>query len=140
MALMHVMHTLVSYGCLIVDVWNELPTCFGLDDRHVVANHGTILPDSEDSPYAKVGDDAYDNGSMQFLETRWERKRGNLFPAEAAPILDETGTLALKATFNLVTDIGKDVFRIATVAFCFEHDVFLRAEEGPSISGISGLN
>ncbi len=34
-----------------------------------------------DSPYAKVGDAAYDNnGSMQFLETRWERKYGNLFP------------------------------------------------------------
>jgi hypothetical protein len=29
------------------------------------------------SPCAKVVDAAYDNGKMQFLETRWERKRGN---------------------------------------------------------------
>jgi hypothetical protein len=96
MPLTHVMHALVSYWCLIVHVWNQIPTCFGNDDQNVVANRGTMFTQVHDettaatlpamagvldSPYAKVGDAAYDNnGSMQFLETRWERKYGNLFP------------------------------------------------------------
>ncbi len=54
--------------------------------------------------------------------------------------LDVTGTLALKTTFDFVTDIGKDVFRIATVASSFEDFNVQREGQGPSISGISGLN
>ncbi len=150
------MDALVSHGCLIVDVsdggtkyqpvlamanmWQTVEQFFAQVQDETKAATLPAMTSVLDSPYAKVGYAAYDNSSMQFLETRWERKSGNLFPTEVAAILDETGMLALKTAFDLVTDIGKDVVRIATAASSVELDGFSGLAEGPSISGITGLN
>jgi hypothetical protein len=73
--------------------------------------------------HAKVGYANYDNGSMQFLETRWERD-GSLLPAEVKEILDESDVNALKKSFDTICEVGKDVARIATAAAGMDADVF----------------
>lgn len=158
---MHVMDAMVSHGCLVVDVsdggtnfepawamakmWQTVEQFFNtLENDNTKAATLPSMTSVLDSPYAKVGYAAYDNGSMQFLETRWKRISDNavLYPSEAANILGESGTHALKAAFDLVTDAGKDVVRIATAASSVELQGFvgLRDLDGPSLSGISGLN
>jgi hypothetical protein len=73
--------------------------------------------------FAKVGYADYDNGSMQFLETRRKRD-GSLLPSEILEILDDSDIDALKTSFDTVCAVGKDVVRIVTAAAGMDADVF----------------
>jgi hypothetical protein len=133
--LMHVMDSLVSHGCLLVDLTNG-----GHDHEHAstmmklwraaetffvnVAAMGGNFPSKLDmqiaeqvgSDHAKVGFAGNDNGSMRFLETRLNRHTGAMMPAEACDLLGDHGADAMANTFRLVADIGKCIVRIAVTA------------------------
>jgi len=136
---MHVMDAMVSHGALVVDLsdggttyqsaiqmkkmWEATNKFFAsLSENKELAKK---LPGmtSVVGSHAKVGYAEYDNGSMQFLETRWERD-GSLLPTEVKEILDDSDIDALRQSFDTVCNVGKDVVRIATAAAGMDADVF----------------
>jgi len=137
------MNALVSHGVLIVDVtdggssfknaevlsrmWKTTNNFFDQVSDPSIASKlpGMTTAMETGSSHAKVGYQEYDSGSMKFLETRRERKNGNLLPEEAKEILGEDGTLALQSAFDIVAQVGKDVVRIAVAASSVEHGAFL---------------
>jgi hypothetical protein len=143
-ALAHVMNALVSHGVLIVDLtdggasfkdaeimarmWKTTGEFF---DKIVDPSSPAKLPAmttvmEAGSSHAKVGYAEYDFGSMKFLETRRERKSGNLLPKEVSDVVGTDGVLALQAAFDLVTQVGKDTVRIAVAASSVEHGAFVQ--------------
>lgn len=137
--LMHVMDALVSHGALVVDLtdggtkyqsaiqmkgmWDATKKFFDAiaTDKKLAEKLPGMT--SVVGSYAKVGYADYDNGSMKFLETRWERD-GNLLPVEVKEILDDEDIESLKKSFDAVCEIGKDAVRIATAAAGMDADVF----------------
>lgn len=132
---MHVMDALVSHGALLVDL-SDGGTTFskpGVMGRlwkateaffERAAAEGNKLPTmttalETGSHHAKVGFAAYDNGNLQFLETRLTRE-GELLPSPADLRLSEDDAQALKDSFAVVAQIGQDVVRIATAASSVE--------------------
>ena len=97
------------------------------------------------SQHAMVGYSEYDSGSMKFLETRLVRRergrngenkeedndddRPTLLPKETKDIIGRDGIEALQTSFDLVTDIGKDIIRIAVGASSVEHGAFLNTKK-----------
>jgi hypothetical protein len=137
--LMHVMDALVSHGALVVDL-TDGGTTYQLATRTKEMWDTTEKffdtlesdPELEDNlpgmtsvvgRHAKVGYGNYDNGSMQFMETRWERD-GGLLPSEAKEVLGEEDLESLKRAFDTVCEVGKDVVRIVTAAAGMDADVF----------------
>jgi hypothetical protein len=130
--LMHVMDALVSHGALLVDLsdggtvfakpeamsslWKATEHFFDRVSREGNSNLPAMTTALETgSHHAKVGFASYDNGNLQFLETRLSRS-GELLPPEAVTLLSEDGSWALKNAFKLVARVGQDVVRIATAA------------------------
>ncbi len=129
---MHVMDALVSHGCLIVDVTNggtdfakavPLAHMWKATERCFAAANITLLPPLQtaaattQSEHAMVGFCSYENGDLQFLETRQERATGELLPSpETRHVIGEEGCRALRHAFAIVTDISKDVVRIVVAA------------------------
>jgi hypothetical protein len=81
------------------------------------------------SPHAKVGFASYDSGNMQFLETRWDRQEGSLWPREAQSVLNSIGAesedhqnsvSSLKAAFDLVAAVTKNIVRLAVATSTLE--------------------
>lgn len=140
--MLHVMNALVAHGVLLVDLtdggaslkdaavmarmWNTTDSFFAKTKDPTVANTlpGMTTVMEAGSKHAKVGYAVYDSGSMKFLETRRERKDGDLLPAEAAEIFASEGVEALQTAFDIVTQVGKDVTRIAVAASSIEHGAF----------------
>ena len=133
------MDAMVSHGALVVDLtdggttyqtaiqikrmWDTTQKFFDLLENNKELAKKLPGMTSVVGSHAKVGYANYDNGSMQFLETRWERD-GNLLPAEVNDILDDKDIEALKKAFDAICDVGKDVVRIATSAAGMDADVF----------------
>jgi hypothetical protein len=136
------MNALVSHGVLIVDLtdggasfkdaeimakmWKTTDDFFEAVSNPSVS---TKLPGMKTvldagSRHAKVGYAEVEAGSMKFLETRRERKSGNLLPEEAAEILGPAGVSALQSAFDLAAQVGKDVVRVAVAASSVEHGAF----------------
>ena len=147
-ALGHVMNALVAQGVLLVDLtdggtsfrdaeavsrmWKTAGEFFeSVEDESVAAKlPGMTTVMETGSQHAKVGYSEYDGGSMKFLETRQERKTENLLPAEAKEIVGEDGLSALQTSFQCVSDVGKDVVRIAVAATNVENGAFLDPKGG----------
>lgn len=142
-ALMHVMNALVAHGALVVDVsdggtnfevakkiakmW-EAATHF-FDKINQNASLAQQLPPMKTvmetgSQTAKVGYANYDNGSMQFLETRKNRMNGEILPEEVRSILGEENATAFRDVFDAISEIGKIVVRIAVGASSLEAGAF----------------
>ena len=131
--LMHVMDGLANHGCLIVDLtdggsnfekaqtvasmWSTAEDFFGkpLDLRTSEIPPMKTIAKEAGSPHAKVGFASYHDGDMQFLETRLDRQ-GRLFPEEAQSVLSVEGCKALQQSFKIISDVGKDIVRIAVGA------------------------
>jgi hypothetical protein len=133
------MDALVTHGALVVDLTDggtkyqsaiEMKNMWDATKKFFdfIANDKELkekLPGmtSVMGSFAKVGYADYDDGSMQFLETRWERD-GNLLPLEVREILDDSDIESFRKSFDAVCEIGKDVVRIATAAAGMDADVF----------------
>ena len=136
------MNALVSHGVLIVDLTDGGAT---FKDAEIMAKMwkatndffeavsdpttSTKLPGmttvmEAGSPHAKVGYAEVESGAMKFLETRRKRESGSLLPKEAADVLGPDGVSALRSSFDLVTQVGKDVVRVAVAASSVEHEAF----------------
>lgn len=137
--IMHVMDALVAHGALVVDLtdggtkyqsaiemkrmWDAVKKFFDkiANDKELAGKLPGMT--SVVGSFAKVGYADYDNGSMQFLETRRKRD-GSLLPSEILEILDDSDIDALKKSFDTVCAVGKDVVRIVTAAAGMDADVF----------------
>ena len=131
---LHVMDALVSHGCLIVDVtnggttfedaakfsamWKTAARCFDKVREDGGENIFPVLKTAQDtgSQHAKVGFASYDNGNLQFLETRTSRATGQLLPVETESVLGPQGCQSLQDAFDVVANVGKDVVRIVVAA------------------------
>jgi hypothetical protein len=93
------------------------------DDMKELLSSGMRTVLETGSPHAKVGFASYDNGNMQFLETRWDRQ-GNLWPREAQSILNNNGddynTSLMKAAFDLVATVTKNIVCLAVATSTLE--------------------
>jgi hypothetical protein len=137
---MHVMDALVSHGCLVVDVtddgvhmdravvlatmWQAAEDFFQRqDDTETDSDQmpqGMVTAAETGSSHAKVGYASYDNGNMQFLETRLERSSGMLLPEQARTILGTNSCKALQEAFGLVASASKDIVRLTVAASSVE--------------------
>ena len=85
------------------------------------------------------------DGENQFLETQICRPGGALLPDETSFILGKDRAKSIVYALYVLSEIGKDIVRIATAASSVEADAFVTAgsvvsqeEEGsPSIAGLS---
>jgi hypothetical protein len=146
-ATMHVMNALVSHGVLLVDLsdggvtlkdaetitkmWKATEEFFDVVADPAIAEKlpGMTTIMEAGSRHAKVGYAEYDSGSMKFLETRRVRENGNLLPKEAADILGADRVSAFQEAFDVVSQVGKDIIRIAVAAASVEHGAFLQEGE-----------
>jgi len=140
------MNALVAHGVLLVDLtdggssfedaermshmWKSAGDFFEkVSDASVAAKlPGMTTVMETGSQHAKVGYSEYDSGSMKFLETRLERKTGKLLPEEAKELVGDSGIAALRSSFELASEVGKDVIRIAVAASSVESGAFLNAK------------
>jgi len=161
---LHVMDSLANHGCLIVDLTDEdkltndatimskmWKTTSDFFHRVVDANGIDCIPssmqlaDGVGSSHAMVGFASLKNGDNQFLETRIRRLDGTLLPDEIYPIIGEEGARSMIDSFQIMSEVGKDIIRIATAASSVEAKAFLtigsvvsQEDEGsPSIAGLS---
>ncbi len=142
------MNALVAHGVLIVDLtdggssfrdaeavanmWETAGEFFeSVEDESVAAKlPGMTTVMETGSQHAKVGYSEYDAGSMKFLETRLERKTEKLLPDEAKEVIGDEGIDALRSSYRIVSDVGKDVVRIAVAATSVENGAFLDPKAG----------
>jgi hypothetical protein len=138
-AVMHVMDALVSHGCLVVDVtdggvhmekavvlkdmWQAAADFFQQQDQAETMPQGMVTVAETGSSHAKVGYASYDNGNLQFLETRLERSSGMLLPEQAQSIMGVKGCEALQKAFGVVASAGKDIVRLTVAASSVEAGV-----------------
>lgn len=125
---MHVMNALVAHGCLVVDLTNggidlepawEMADMWTAVDRFFEkpsANSLAPMTDETKSEHAMAGFVSYDDGNLQFLETRRERESGNIVPADTE--LAKT----LSPAFDRVVAIAQDITRIAVAASTLERE------------------
>mmetsp|Transcript_49139 Transcript_49139/g.141254 ORF Transcript_49139/g.141254 Transcript_49139/m.141254 type:complete len:654 (+) Transcript_49139:64-2025(+) len=153
--IMHVMNALVAHGVILVDLtdgdesldsaetlskmWNTANKFFeAIEDESVRSTLPAMATIAETgSKHAKVGYADADNGSMKFLESRRERLTGEFLPAEASLILGDDGISAMQDAFDIVTNVGKDVVRIATAASSVEHGAFGGTDEETQLAKAS---
>lgn len=161
LALLHVMDSLANHGCLIVDLSNEdestddVITMSNMWDAtsnffDKADNESANLPPMQQaegvgSSHAMVGFASFKDGDNQFLETRIRRSDGVLLPEETSSIIGEDGVQSMVDAFSIMSDVGKDIVRIATAASSVEADAFVTAGsvisedtvDSPSIAGLS---
>jgi hypothetical protein len=167
--LMHVMDSLVSHGCLIVDLsdggvssldahtmtkmWEVVGSFFETiegDDDLMQSLPGMEVVEETGSSNAVAGFMASDDSAMQFLESRIVRNaegaNNDIVPAQVSKIIGNEGATALIDSFDTMCNVGKDVVRVAIAAANMEHDGFLEAgeaslqeEESSDLPFISGL-
>ena len=136
---LHVMDALVSHGCLVVDVTNggqDLQAAQQLADMWKTthdffaasSSSNVLLPplataSDTGSPHAKVGYADYDDGNLQFLETRLSRTtERHVLPLQlsTSSYLSAEACDALRNAFDLLASLGKRVVRIAVAASTLE--------------------
>ncbi|KAL3826555.1 hypothetical protein ACHAXA_003619 [Cyclostephanos tholiformis] len=169
--LLHVMDSLANHGCLIVDLTDGDEST---DDAYIMSEMWKTtshffdkVVDGEDgdaasrlppmhiaegvgSSTAMVGYASFKDGDNQFLETRLRRSDGALLPLETSSIIGEDGVRSMVDAFRIMSDVGRDVVRIATAASSVEAGAFLtegsavasspRGVGGGSSPSIAGLS
>jgi len=78
-------------------------------------------------PSAKVGYANMDDGEMKFLETRLHRKNGTVIPMEIGTVVEDSNVnldSAIRDAFQVLTNVGKNVIRIAIAASSVENGGF----------------
>lgn len=107
--------------------------------------------------FAVIGYREYDDGDMQFLETRLERgPNGKLLPKEIENVIGSEHAQNVEKSTRMMTNIGRDVIRIVTAASLEEDFVEVAKKrisdteidnddddeeyQPPSISGLSFLD
>lgn len=92
------------------------------------------------SQHARVGYSSFDNGSLKFLETRRERKSGDILPEELTNVVGVDGVKVLSSAFDAITSACKDVVRVAVAACNMEHGAFQRGNnQGAQASEAANL-
>lgn len=155
---MHVMDALANHGCLIVDLtnedqyfddaiimskmWNTVDTFFAKVESGSVKHIPPMgVAEGVGSSTAMVGYASFKEGDNQFLETRIRRADGALLPEETRGLVGEEGANSLVNSFQIMSDVGKDIVRIVTAASSIDADAFATSgadeTEGPSIAGLS---
>ena len=162
--LMHVMDSLVSHSCLIIDLtdggatfkdaiklskmWGTASNFFDVvknDDEFMKSLPGMKMAVGAGSPHAVTGFSSYNEGSMQFLETRIVRdsEDRNIVPEEGVKVIGEEGVTSLVDAFDVMCDAGKDLVRVAVAAANMEYGGFIEEssaeEESSDLPFISGL-
>ena len=142
-ALMHTMDSLVNHGCLIVDVTDGgasfkeasiLAKMWDVTGQFFKSIEGvTNLPkmkpaEGVGSKNAVVGFASY--GQMQFLETRLRRRQtknddNNIVPEILADYVGLNGCKIMEDSFDVMSNIGKDIVRITVAASSIEAEAFL---------------
>eukprot|EP00986_Skeletonema_menzelii_P021248 scaffold33748_cov166-Skeletonema_menzelii.AAC.1 len=160
--LLHVMDSLANHGCIIVDLTDEgkspevAETMSGMWDatesffKQVIegdaANTVTAMGPAEGvgSSHAMVGYASFKDGDNQFLETRISRTDGSLLPKETSSVIGDEGAKSMVDAFNIMSEVGKDIVRIATAASSDEAGAFVTVgsvvsqdDDSPSIAGLS---
>ena len=121
-----VMEALEQHGCLVVEIgeedatslehmWKATESFFqAINKGEATAPAIKISPDAG-SRHAAVGYASYDNGAMQFLETRISRSNGDpkLLPFEVASILEPSGVKSLLHANRVLTRVGKNLAKVA---------------------------
>jgi hypothetical protein len=128
-AVLHVMDSLVSPGCLVIDMTNGGKD---LDAAHLLADlwyttqqfFSTVV--DEDMPLPPItavvagrshGRMGYtDYGEKQFLETRLDRATGKVLPVQIQSLLVPQGCRSMEQSFNLLATIGKSIVRVVVAA------------------------
>lgn len=159
---MHVMDALVSHTCLVVDLtdggtrfgdalklskmWDNASNFFetvSSNDDVLKSLPGMKTAEGAGSPHAMTGFASYGDGSMQFLETRVERDSRNIVPKEITEIMSQEGVENMVDAFDVLSQLGKDIVRVAVAASNMEYDAFLgqgsNAEKSSDLPMISGL-
>jgi len=143
---MHVMDALVSHGVLIVDLEDDervmvmarmWETAHDFFETKATQKDVPPLQDASEtgSSHAKVGYANYDNGAMQFLETRRQTLpdgTGVLLPCDV--VSDEA---ALLESFDIVASISKAVTQIAVAAATQEAGVLQGQEAVESATKVA---
>ena len=157
---MHVMDSLVSHSCIVIDLsdggtnwgqavkmqkmWDTAYTFF--DDMKADNNVKESLPgmqvaEGAGSPHAVSGFASYGDGAMQFLETRIVRdsESRKLIP----DVLEEDKVDSLIDAFDVMCEAGKNIVRVAVAAANMEYEAFMgesiNVEETSDLPLISGL-
>ncbi len=164
-ALMHVMDSLVSHSCLVVDLtdggakfgdalklfkmWDTSGNFFETiqTNDEMKENLPPMAPaDGAGSPHAVAGFASYGDGSMQFLETRIVRDnehKKRIVPEEAMTVLGDDGVKSIIDAFGIMCETGKNIARIAVAATNMEYGAFVaesgKVEETTDLPFISGL-
>ena len=140
---MHAMDGLVNHGCLIVDVTDGgasykeasiLAKMWDATEQFFNSIEGvTDLPkmkpaEGVGSKNAVVGFASY--GQMKFLETRLRRREtknddNNIVPEILEDYIGLNGCKIMEDSFDVVSNIGKDIVRIAVAASSIEAEAFL---------------
>ena len=166
------MDSLANHGCLIVDLtdggestndacimsdmWKTTSEFFDtiVDGEADGVASGRLPPmgiaEGVGSAHAMVGYASFKDGDNQFLETRIRRSDGALLPVETSSIIGEDGVRNLIDAFRIMSDVGRDIVRIATAASSVEAEAFLtaasavtsssRGKRGGSSPSIAGLS
>ena len=140
---MHAMDGLVNHGCLIVDVTDGgasykeasiLAKMWDATEQFFNSIEGvTDLPkmkpaEGVGSKNAVVGFASY--GQMKFLETRLRRREtknddNNIVPEILEDYIGLNGCKIMEDSFDVMSNIGKDIVRIAVAASSIEAEAFL---------------
>ena len=159
LALLHVMDSLANHGCLIVDLtdggestsdacimsgmWKTTSEFFDaiVDGGDGGADGGASrrlppmgIAEGVGSNHAMVGYASFKDGDNQFLETRIRRSDGALLPVETSSMIGEDGVRNMIDAFRIMSDVGRDIVRIATAASSVEAGAFLTAASAVSSS------
>ena len=160
--LLHVMDSLANHGCIIVDLtdedkspevaetmsgmWGATGSFFKQIGEGDAASTIPAMGPAEGvgSSHAMVGYASFKDGDNQFLETRISRTDGSLLPKETSSVIGEEGVKSMVDAFNIMSEVGKDIVRIATAASSDEAGAFVSVgsvvsqdEDSPSIAGLS---
>jgi len=157
--LMHVMDALVSHGVLVVDMsdggskfddtkvladlWQVTGDFFEkVQDDSVAADllPGMTTVAETGSQHARVGYSSFDSGSLKFLETRRERKTGDILPKELTDVVGADGVQSFSSAFDLITSACKDIVRIAVATCSVEYGAFQKGNnQGAQASEAANL-
>jgi hypothetical protein len=160
---MHLMESLVSHGCVLVDLtndgtsfmdtfkiakmWNATQRFFDdiQKDEDGVKKRllsGMKLVEGTVSAHAVVGYASYNEGAMKFLETRIVQSKDatsdsrKIIPTEAVDMLGDQAVKHVMEAFHILAHVEKDIVRMAVVATNSQHRSFAQTKQKDNINDL----